>query len=226
MSDIYELTLDDLNMTDGSDEEIESKSSSTTQLEAPAATASSHHLALPAASNLQYDDGEHVPSEAIDLYVAPAGTTDNVLSINDALSIDDILLLVTRSITPATAQCVSCSDEFPLNELVKASCEHFYCHKCFEDFVTASLKPHGIFLASCCKIALAFNTIADNMSAALFQHYRKRQDNIKNTNSVHCAVPECGIRIPPEGIIENKNEATCRMCKRTTYTLCLTAHPK
>lgn len=80
--------------------------------------------------------------------------------------------------------CASCGEHLPLVDLVKASCEHFYCQPCFEKFIEASLETHDGFPPSCCKTPMAFRTVADNISAPLFWRYYNRQEEIQNATAL------------------------------------------
>ena len=42
--------------------------------------------------------------------------------------------LADSETAPSSTECTSCSDTFPTSELVKPSCEHYYCKECFRYF--------------------------------------------------------------------------------------------
>ena len=87
--------------------------------------------------------------------------------------------------SPAIADCASCSEPSGIDELVKASCEHYYCRDCFGHFIEASLQTHDGFPPKCCKIPIAFVTVANNVSTAVFSRYSVRQAEIKNATALY-----------------------------------------
>ena len=120
--------------------------------------------------------------------------------------------------------CVSCSESLTDDEFVTAACKHLYCKDCFSFFIAASLQSHDGFPASCCKIPLAFITIANNVSAEVFAKYSTRQDEIKNATALYCGIRSCGVKIEETRI--NGIRATCAVCWRDTCTLCRTEYPR
>lgn len=125
---------------------------------------------------------------------------------------------------PLTADCASCSDSFTIDELVKASCKHYYCKDCFGSFIEASLQTHDGFPPKCCKIPIAFVTVAGNVSAAVFSRYSARQAEIKNATALYCGIQGCGVRIEKKRI--DGVRATCVACWRDTCTKCRGQFPR
>ena len=123
-----------------------------------------------------------------------------------------------------SVECVSCSETLTDERLIKASCNHDYCKECFSRFIAASLQTQDGFPASCCKIPLAFITIAENVSAEIFASYSARQDEVKNATALYCGIQSCGVKIEEERIDENR--ATCAVCRRDTCTLCRIEYPR
>ena len=123
-----------------------------------------------------------------------------------------------------SADCISCSDRLTIDELIKASCEHYYCKECFGQFIEASLQTHDGFPPKCCKIPVAFLTVAENVSAAVFNSYSARQAEIKNATALYCGVQTCGVRIEEARI--DGIRATCMACWRDTCTQCRGEFPR
>ncbi len=122
------------------------------------------------------------------------------------------------------ADCASCSDHLPLDKLVKASCEHYYCKDCFGHFIEASLQAHDGFPPKCCKIPIDFLTVAENVSEAVFKRYDARQAEIKNATALYCGIQECGVKI--ENYRINGVRGSCEACGRDTCTLCRSEFPR
>ena len=144
----------------------------------------------------------------------------------NAVQVVDEMAAITTAIesSPATATCVSCSDQFANKELVKVSCEHQYCKDCFGNFMEASLTTHDGFPPKCCKIPIAFITVANNVSTAIFGRYSARQAEIKNATALYCGNQKCGVKIEKDRI--NDPRATCVTCWRDTCTQCRDTFPR
>ena len=125
---------------------------------------------------------------------------------------------------PNTADCASCSDHLAIDELVKVSCEHYYCKECFGHFIEASLQTHDGFPPKCCKIPIAFATVVYNVSATVFSRYSARQAEIKNATALYCGIQGCGVRIKSDRI--KGVRATCVACWRDTCTRCRGEFPR
>ena len=126
--------------------------------------------------------------------------------------------------SPTTTECLGCSDHFTIEELVNASCEHSYCKDCFGIFIEASLERHDGFPPICCKVPIAFLTIAENVSTAVFSRYNARQAEIKNATAIYCGIQGCGVRIEKSKI--DGVRATCIACLRDTCTQCRGEFPE
>ena len=138
--------------------------------------------------------------------------------------IKETALTTAIETSPSTADCASCSDQLTIDKLVKASCEHYYCKDCFGHFVEASLQTHDGFPPKCCKIPIAFITIAENVSTEVFSRYSARQAEIKNATALCCGNQGCGVRIEKFSI--DGIRATCLSCRRDTCTLCRGVFPR
>lgn len=118
---------------------------------------------------------------------------------------------------PPKAECVSCACE-DVDHLIKASCQHYYCRDCFENFIGATLETPDGFPPCCCKIPFAFNVVADNVPSTLFHQYQSRQEQIRDASALYCGVLDCGVRITSDKI--DGLRATCAACMRETCTQC------
>ena len=144
----------------------------------------------------------------------------------NAVRVVDEMAASTTAIesSPATAACASCSDHFAMKELVKVSCDHQYCKDCFGHFMEASLTTHDGFPPKCCKIPIAFVTVAKNVSTVIFSRYSARQTEIKNATALYCGNQKCGVKIEKDRI--KGLRATCVTCWRDTCTQCRDKFPQ
>ena len=85
--------------------------------------------------------------------------------------------------------CVSCLNNFPSSNLVKASCKHLFCCSCFELFISACLESTNSFPASCCDESIALNIIADKVSPELFAQYHKRYEDMDDEQAQSLGLP-------------------------------------
>ena len=157
--------------------------------------------------------------------IASQGLQVSTRAVNAVPVVDEMAAITTAiESSPATPACVSCSDQFAIEELVKVSCEHQYCKDCFGHFMEASLTTHDGFPPKCCKIPIAFVTVANNVSTAIFGRYSARQAEIKNATALYCGNLKCGVKIEKDRI--NDLRATCVTCWRDTCTQCRDTFPQ
>lgn len=152
------------------------------------------------------------------------GPQPSTTDVNSNQTMEEVASTTTIELSQSTADCASCGDHLNIVNLVKTSCEHYYCRDCFGQFVEASLQTPDGFPPKCCKIPIAFVTVSENVSAAVFSAYSARQTQIKNATAVYCGIQECGLRIEKDGI--EGVRATCRACRSVTCTLCRGEYPK
>ena len=165
---------------------------------------------------------DHLESDGM---IASQDLQSSTGKINAVRVVDETAAIPTAlESSPATPACVSCSDQFAIKELVKVSCEHQYCKDCFGNFMEASLTTHDGFPPKCCKIPIAFVTVANNVSTAIFGRYSARQAEIKNATALYCGNLKCGVKIEKDKI--NDLRATCVTCWRDTCTQCRVELPQ
>lgn len=166
-------------------------------------------------SRNQVESSGVAPSQDPQLFTADVGSAQTMRTVAPTTIIET---------PPKTADCASCSDNLVIKELVKASCNHYYCKDCFSQFIEASLQTHDGFPPTCCKVPITFATVADNVSAEVFGRYSARQAEIKNATALYCGIQECGVRIENDRI--NGVRATCGACWRDTCTICRGQFPR
>lgn len=159
----------------------------------------------------------HVAAEKGERSTAPVSSD---LLAKELLPTNLASSLANDDTSSAKADCASCCDSQDINRLVKASCDHHYCRDCFEKFVEASLQTTDGFPPSCCKIPIAFNVVANNVSIPLFHRYRSRQEEIQNATALYCSILGCGVRIESDNISVTTYRAACKACYRDTCTKC------
>ncbi len=120
--------------------------------------------------------------------------------------------------SPGKADCATCAKSYHTNALMKLTCKHHYCKTCFSQLVKESLSTPSAFPPLCCKIAVPFLTVAENVDPFLFLGYRIKQKEIADAGPLYCAFANCAVKILEKEI--HGNLAWCSTCTRTTCTRC------
>ncbi|KAK8035888.1 E3 ubiquitin-protein ligase ARI4 [Apiospora marii] len=124
------------------------------------------------------------------------------------------------SIHREQVECVSCLDDFDLNEMVKAPC-HSYCQDCFTRLITSACEHEQHWPPKCCLNTIPEPTILTLTDEDLKQRYRSRAEewNIPVSERVYCHQPECSAWLRPDRIDRALNVARCD-AGHSTCTLC------
>lgn len=117
-------------------------------------------------------------------------------------------------------ECVSCLDDFNLNEVVKAPC-HNYCQDCFTRLITSACEHEQHWPPKCCLNTIPEPTILALTDEDLKQWYRSRAEewNIPVSERVYCHQPGCSAWLRPDRIDRALNVARCD-AGHSTCTLC------
>ncbi|KAI0156592.1 hypothetical protein GGR57DRAFT_463908 [Xylariaceae sp. FL1272] len=120
--------------------------------------------------------------------------------------------------------CTSCMDDKPANELVKAQCEHEYCHDCIRRLFESAIADETLFPARCCSKEIPPDNLQPVLGADRLQEYKDKKIEYETVNRTYCHRPDCAVFIPL-GYIED-DRALCPKCHVETCVHCKKqAHP-
>lgn len=107
-------------------------------------------------------------------------------------------------------ECVSCLDDIPKKDAIKAVCHH-YCTDCFSRLVQTAVDNEAQWPPKCCLNPVPFRTIAIYVSAELLAAYRLKNEEFKTPVELrlYCPRPDCGAWIRRERQDAATRTATC-----------------
>ncbi|KAJ9164855.1 RBR-type E3 ubiquitin transferase [Coniochaeta hoffmannii] len=126
-------------------------------------------------------------------------------------------------------ECVSCFDDVPKKDAVKAVCHH-YCRDCFARLIRTAVDNEAQWPPKCCLNPVPFRTIAKYAPRDLLASYRLRAEEFGTPieSRLYCPQPDCGawIRKTSSRHDAATRTATCSACGHAACTMCRgAAHP-
>lgn len=120
-----------------------------------------------------------------------------------------------------TRECLICVEDVERRNVLKTSCDHYWCRKCLTDRFQSATKNETQYPPKCCdKISLTeARSFLDPKVASDFQKKRVEFETTAK-DRVYCYKNDCGKFIHAKHI--RHNIATCSSCSRQTCTKCKT----
>lgn len=112
--------------------------------------------------------------------------------------------------TEATADdgphtCMACQDQFPITELVQASCSHEYCQDCSTALFTHAIKDQSMFPPKCCGQPITLESVRKFLTAELIEDFKRTKEERDTPNRTYCSNKTCSAFLKP---IETRKPAT------------------
>lgn len=122
-------------------------------------------------------------------------------------------------------ECVSCLDDIPKKDAIKAICHH-YCTDCFSRLIQTAVDNEAQWPPKCCLNPVPFRTIAKYAPPGLLASYRLKAEELETPieSRLYCSQPDCGAWIRKE--FHNlatrtatcpSGHALCTMCRGPTH---------
>ncbi|KAJ1331485.1 ariadne-1 [Microdochium nivale] len=150
------------------------------------------------------------PSGKPETSAAGAARNDLHEAVNDA----KIAMAVPAE--PIQAECVSCLDDFDIQEMIKAPC-HYYCEECFERLINTACENEQQWPPKCCLNQIPEDTITRIIRGSLLEKWRNRgwEWGLPVTERIYCSEPVCSIWCRPQSINRDQSVAVCDEGHRT-----------
>ncbi|ELR09141.1 hypothetical protein GMDG_03721 [Pseudogymnoascus destructans 20631-21] len=132
-----------------------------------------------------------------------------------------ILSRRTKESTSQTGECVSCMDDFCVQEMVPLTC-HAYCSPCFTLLIETSISTETSWPPKCCLNVIPRSLIMSNLHGKLKTRYETmlEERSIAIEDRVYCSKPSCGSWIPHHKIDKPLILARCARCRHKTCMIC------
>ncbi len=135
----------------------------------------------------------------------------------------------TKKETGSMRECLICSDEFPLCQMITLECGHHYCQRsrkslgCLGRTFQAATKSRSLYPPKCCTIEIPLERYRSRIDSKTVRKYEKQKIEWDTDNPIYCCNPKCGKYVPPENIrgkgarCHRCGVRTCIKCKRRAH---------
>ena len=96
-----------------------------------------------------------------------------------------------KRVPPHVYGCTSCSDEHPLENLLRASCGHRYCGECLESLYRASMKDETLFPPRCHGAPFPFEDASRFLTQELREEFSAKREELEDKNKIYCSSHTC-----------------------------------
>lgn len=132
---------------------------------------------------------------------------------------DDDAAEISEEETETRQQCVCCTEEHPLSDIIQTECAHNYCCECIVRLFENSLANEALFPPRCCRLPIqASAAVEDMIGIEMAKRYKERKTEMSDYGRTYCAIPTCSHYIPPQNI--RRGVGICGLCKARTCTDC------
>ncbi|KAJ4422103.1 hypothetical protein N0V82_003296 [Gnomoniopsis sp. IMI 355080] len=125
----------------------------------------------------------------------------------------------SRQPPPNHRPCTSCMEFTPESRLMRAPCQHEYCHDCVKSLFTTAMRDESLFPPKCCQQAIPADQHAKILGWNLVSLYYAKQIEFSTENRTYCHNAECGAFIKPGNIgrCSSCGLRTCVSCKKIAH---------
>ncbi|KAJ4387687.1 hypothetical protein N0V93_008285 [Gnomoniopsis smithogilvyi] len=115
--------------------------------------------------------------------------------------------------------CTSCIESTPELLLIRAPCQHEYCHDCIKSLFTLAMRDETLFPPKCCQQAIPAEQHARILGSNLVHLYHAKQIEFSTENRTYCHNTECGkfINSVDAGHCSSCGMRTCTSCKKVAH---------
>ncbi|KAH6664102.1 hypothetical protein B0J14DRAFT_570051 [Halenospora varia] len=120
-----------------------------------------------------------------------------------------------------TRECLICVEDVERRNVLKTSCDHYWCRKCLTDRFQSATKNETQYPPKCCD-EISLTKARSFLDPKVASDFQKKRVEFETTakDRVYCYKNDCGKFIHAEHI--RHNIATCSSCSRQTCTKCKT----
>ncbi|KAJ5383935.1 hypothetical protein N7517_001846 [Penicillium concentricum] len=116
-------------------------------------------------------------------------------------------------------ECVSCTEEYPVSDMIQTECAHSYCRKCIMHLFENSLANNALFPPRCCRLPIRpSTTVEDMIGIEMTKRYKARKTEVYDSHRTYCSNSTCARYILPQNI--RRGVGTCEFCTVRTCTDC------
>ncbi|KAJ5959688.1 uncharacterized protein N7479_006838 [Penicillium vulpinum] len=125
----------------------------------------------------------------------------------------------TNEETETRHECVSCTQEYPLSDIIQTKCSHIYCRECIVQLFENALAKEASFPPRCCRTPICASTaVEDMLGIEAMKRYKERKIEVSDSDRTYCSNQNCSRYILPQNI--RRGVGICLVCTSRTCTVC------
>ncbi|PGH13339.1 hypothetical protein AJ79_03756 [Helicocarpus griseus UAMH5409] len=122
------------------------------------------------------------------------------------------------AVETARVDCSVCTESKVYFDIVKISCEHYYCRDCVRRLFEDSFTDESLFPPKCCKQPISLSLVEGYLGREMVKRFQEKMVEFNDANRTYCSNPDCAQYLFPETI--DRDIATCGICQQSTCVLC------
>ncbi|KAI3399258.1 hypothetical protein diail_7421 [Diaporthe ilicicola] len=125
-----------------------------------------------------------------------------------------------------TVACVSCYDDFAHYDIVRLSCQHSYCKKCFHQLILNALKAEEHWPPRCCADPIDHKICLKSLPKPFPAIYKEKRQEYEThiKDRYYCPALDCGLHVPPDKTNTPYRRARCKSKHETCMDCREAAH--
>ncbi|CAG8892378.1 unnamed protein product [Penicillium egyptiacum] len=132
---------------------------------------------------------------------------------------NDDVAETSKEETETRHECTSCTEQYPLSDIIQTECAHNYCRECIPRLFENSLTDEALFPPRCCRMPICVSTAVEDMiGIEMMKRYEGRKTEVSDSQRTYCANSTCSRYILPQNI--RRGVGTCEFCSARTCTDC------
>ncbi|KAI0128464.1 RING finger protein [Xylariales sp. AK1849] len=119
--------------------------------------------------------------------------------------------------------CTSCMEPKHVRQLVRAPCQHEYCHGCLLTLFRSAMTDESLFPPQCCRRPIPADLHQQVLGPSVINQFHEKEIEFSTANRTYCHSPYCAAFIYPGfceddvGLCIDCGSQTCVYCKRRAH---------
>ncbi|KAF7185151.1 putative E3 ubiquitin-protein ligase ARI3 [Pseudocercospora fuligena] len=155
---------------------------------------------------------EHQASE-LEQYHQRRGLLEDTSQILEAVP-----STISTGPTVPYATCLTCTDEFPSENLAQTPCGHQFCGECIQGLFRYALDDQSLYPPRCCRQPVVFDDVRQFLEEPLATEFVEGREERNDPQPLYCAVSTCSAYIPADWRLGHY--AICSACRQLTCMSC------
>ncbi|CAJ2507063.1 Uu.00g082490.m01.CDS01 [Anthostomella pinea] len=115
-------------------------------------------------------------------------------------------------------ECTSCMEPTNISQLIRAPCQHEYCHDCLLTLFRSAMTDETLFPPQCCRQAIPVDQHRQILGLGLVNRFYEKEIEYSTADGTYCHAVNCAAFIPPAYCEDDV--ALCVDCGSSTRVHC------